>query len=321
MPSLKPQLPAHSLSSGSPPGGSPSGGSPSGGSPKNISPEIQGVFWMLASCVWFSIMATLVRLLAQDMEAFSIVFFRNVFALMLMLPWVMRHGKSALHTTKLPLHILRGCTGVIGMLLFFSALVQIPITQAVSLSFTVPLFTTIAAIFFLKEKVGWHRWGALIVGFSGTLIILRPGAGDFQLASLLVIAATVTWALSNVVIKKLTKTEYPQTMVFYMTLLMTPLSLPFALLEWQVPVGIQFVYLFGLGAVSNLAQLCLFRAYAKTDVSVVLPADFSRLIFTSILGYIFFAEILDMWTALGAMVILASTIYISRRESRIRKAA
>lgn len=274
---------------------------------------------MLCSCLCFSVMATLVRHISESMEAFNIVFYRNLFALALMMPRVAKYGKAAFHTQKLPLHILRGFTGVIGMLLFFSALSVVPITQAVSLSFTVPLFTTIAAIIFLNEKVGWHRWAALIVGFSGTLIILRPGVGEFQIASLLVIAATITWALSNVVIKKLTATEYPQTMVFYMTLLMTPLSFPFALIDFQIPSGDLWLYLLALGAVSNAAQLCLFKAYTKTEVSVVLPADFSRLIFTSILGYIFFNEILDAWTAVGATIILCSTIYINRRESRLKK--
>ena len=284
----------------------------------NHSNELQGIAWMLASCFWFATLSTLIRYLSADIHPFVMVFFRSVFALLLVLPWVLKHGKSAMKTSRFSLHMARSCTGLIGMLLFFSALSIIPLTQAISLSFTVPLFTTIAAILFLNEKVGWRRWGALVIGFAGALVIVRPTGHGFNSASLLVVAATCMWALSNISIKKLIETEYPQTMLFYMTLLTVPMSLPFALPYWQMPSLKEIGLLIVLGVASNFSQLCLFRAYSKTDVSVILPIDFSRLIFVAIMGAIFFGETIDLQTGIGAMIILTSTVYIARHEVRLK---
>lgn len=279
------------------------------------SDDVQGIGWMVVSCFWFAVLATLVRFLSAEMHAFTMVFFRSVVALSLMLPWVLKYGKNAIHTKRFPLHVSRSITGVLGMLLFFSGLAVIPMTQAIALSFTVPLFTTLAAIVFLNEKVGWHRWAAMAVGFAGALVILHPSSKKFEAASLLVVAATCMWALSNISIKKMVATENPRTMLFYMTFLAVPLSLPFALMHWHMPTGKEWLFLIALGAVSNISQLCLFRAYSKAEVSVILPVDFSRLIFVTILGTIFFNETVDWYTGLGALIILASTVYIVRREA------
>lgn len=286
---------------------------------KGLSPEMQGILWMLSSCFWFSVMAVTIRYLSIYLHPFALLFYRNLFALLLMLPILMQAGGSAFFTTRLKTHFWRGLLGVIGMLLFIIALAKIPTTRAIALSFTAPLFTTIAAMIFLKEKVGIHRWAALVVGFMGTLVILRPGFAVFDYMSLIMIAATTIWALSGVFIKKLSETELPQTMVFYLTLLSIPLSFPLLLLQWQVPSLHDVIGLMGLGMVSNIAQYSMFRAYAKTQVTILMPVDFSRLIFVTVLSYFIFGEVLDMWTAIGAMIIILSSVYISRREARIRK--
>lgn len=286
---------------------------------QGLTPEFQGISWMLASCFFFALMAVQVRYLSATFNPFPMVFFRNVFALLIITPVLIHAGPSTFYTARLKEHFWRGGFGVVGMLLCMLGFAAIPTTHAVALSFTAPLFTTIAAMVFLKETVGIHRWLALLVGFCGTLIILRPGVGVFDYMSLLMIAATSVWAISGVLVKRLSETEHPRTMVFYLTLLSIPLSFPMLLVHPQLPNWHEVMQFIALGAVSNLGQYCMFHAYGRTDVTIVLPFDFSRLIFVTILSYFMFGEILDVWTAVGSIIIVFSSVYISRREAWRRR--
>lgn len=280
---------------------------------------VRGCLWMLAACFWFAVMTCLVRHISTEVHPFEMVFFRNVFSLLFLLPWAFSQGYEKLKTPRFKLHVYRGITGVVGMWMWFYALSKVELNHAVALSFTVPLITTLLAILFLHEKVGWHRWLALFIGFSGTLVILRPGAETIEFASLLVIATTCVWSVSNVLVKKMTQNDEPKLIVFYMTLVMLPLSLPIALTVWEWPDWQSLLWLLLLGYASNQAQLYMSRAYALTDISVVLPIDFTRLIFVSVFSYVVFNEILDMATLIGALIIFLSSVYIVERESKIKR--
>lgn len=284
-----------------------------------LSNEMQGILLMLKACFWFAIMASIIRHVSQTMPPFEMVFFRNVFSVVCILPWAWKFGFKNIRTKRIKLYLMRTISGVAGMTMLFYSISIIPLTQTIALTFTVPIFTTILAIFFLNERVGWHRWAAIIVGFIGVLIIVRPGAEAFHYGSLLVIATTCCWSVSNILVKKLTDTDDSKTIVFLMMLFMTPFSLPLALTVWQAPTLIEICWLFALGWISNQAQFAMTSAYSKTDINVVLPFDFSRLVFISIIAYIFFGEIIDIYTAIGAFIIFASSVYVARVERRRRK--
>jgi len=202
---------------------------------------------------------------------------------------------------------------------FFYSISIIPLTDAIALTFAVPLITTFLASIFLGEKVGIHRWMALFIGFLGVIVIVRPGHSGFQSASLIVLVATISWSISNILIKKLSHTDHPRAMVFIMMLIMTPLTLPGALYVWQPPHINEIMWLILLGLFTNEAQFCMNKAYKNSEMSVVMPLDFSRLIFTTIFAYLFFAEIIDIWTLLGSLIIFSSSIYIANREARMRR--
>lgn len=274
---------------------------------------------MISGAFWFTVMTAIVRHLSVSMHPFQVVLFRNGFALLFMVPWLLRVGVYTLNTKRIWLYLWRGFNGFAAMLVWFYALALIPLPTAISLSFTAPLFTVLAAIIFLKEQVGFHRWLALIIGFCGTIVILRPGAEGFQSVSLLVLIASSLWAVSNIIIKRLTKTESPQTIVFYMTLVMTPISIPFAMMHWQPLTWTQYAWLLLLGAVSNMAQISISHAYGKADMSILQPFDFFRLIFASVIAYFAFHEVVDQWTLVGAVIIMSSTIYITHREAQLKK--
>lgn len=283
-------------------------------------PEIEGILWLIISCFWFSVMATLIRHISEEMSTMQMVFFRSTFAVLLMLPWAFKHGLRNIRPKKWNLYIYRSFSGLAGVFLLFYGLSVIPLAQAISLTFTAPLITALLAIIFLGEKVRLQSWLAMMVGFSGVLVILRPGGDTFQLASFTMILATVSWSVSSILVKKLTATEHPRSIVFVATTMMIPLSLPMALMVWQMPTAEQMLWLFVLAWVTNQAQFALTHAYAATDVSVVLPFDFCRLIFISILAYVFFGEVIDVWTAMGAVIILSSSVYIARKSSKTKQA-
>lgn len=275
----------------------------------------RGALWMVFSCATFACMAAIIRHLSAELSPLEIVFFRNLFGLLVLLPWLAREGLGGVRTRKLPLYVARSIVGLTAMFAWFSALGMMPLADAVALNFTVPLFAIIASILLLHERVGIHRWSATLVGFAGTVVILRPGVTEFSLGAAFALGSAAGFALSMALIKILSRTESPATIVFYQGLIMTPLSLIPALLVWQTPSWVELAWLLGLGALATAAHLGLARAFSIAEASSIVPIDFVRLPFAAAFGYFLFGEAVDLWTWVGAAIIIASTVYIARRES------
>jgi drug/metabolite transporter (DMT)-like permease len=280
---------------------------------------VQGALFMTAAAFCFSVMNVLVRLAAEEMAPLQIAFFRNFFALFFLLPWLFRAGLGSLRTTRIKLHLLRSLFALGTMITWFSALALLPLNEAVALNFTVPLFATAGAALILGEVVRARRWTATVVGFLGTLIILRPGFIEVTPAMALPVVAALTMACATLTVKSLSRSESAATIVIYMTLFLTPLSLIPALFVWQWPDWQMLGYLIGLGGSGTLAHLLLTMAYSKADASAVIPFDYARLPFVAVIAFLLFGEVPDLWTWLGAAVIAASAIYIARREAQVAK--
>lgn len=283
-----------------------------------IKPDLHGIALMIVSCFWAAMMVSIIRYLSKDLHALLIVFFRNFFSFILLLPWLMQSGIKTLKTKKIKLYLSRAVIGLGAMMCWFYALSLVPVSEATALSFTTPLFTALGAIFILKEKYNTARILALIVGFIGAIIILKPGFKNFDPNSLFVIATATFWAFSSMLIKTLSKTEVPQVIVFYMVSIMSVLSIPLALIFWKTPDLNQFLWLIALGFVANQFQITLSRAYAKSDLTLLMPFDFARLIFVSIIAYFAFNEIVEITSIIGTVIILLSSIYVLRHERKSR---
>jgi len=286
--------------------------------------SLRGALWMLAAGSMFSCMALLVRMAAKDIHPLEVVFFRNAIALMFMLPWLARIGFSGMRTTRLPLHAWRAAIGLAAMACWFTAMALMPLAEATALGFTTPLFATIGAVLFLGETVRARRWTAIAVGFIGTLIITRPGAEALSWPALLAISSAVFVASSSLCVKALSRTEAPNTMVLYMALLMTPIAFIPAAFVWSWPSLETWGWLLLLGFCATAGHLASTRAFAAADASAVMPYDYARLPFVALIAFVAFGEVPQIWTWVGAAVIVASTIYISRREAmaaRERRAA
>jgi drug/metabolite transporter (DMT)-like permease len=270
---------------------------------------------MVGSAAAFSLMNICVRLLSAQMHTTVIVFWRNLFALLLMLPWVLR-SKGMLRTNRIGGHLWRAIIGNFGMQSWFYCLATLPLTQATALSFTAPLFTTLFAVLILRERADKYRWLALLGGFIGVLIVVRPGLLSFNLASLLVLGTASLWAVVGMQLKSLSRTEPSLRIVFYMAGFMVLFSLPVALPHWIWPTTPQCLLLLAAAAASTAAQLLLVKAYSLTDIVKLVPFDFTRLIFTAMLSYIIFGENSSPATWLGAGIIIASAVLIAKRDAK-----
>lgn len=276
---------------------------------------------MFTSAAAFAVMMALVRLVSGEIHPFEAAFFRNALGLVFLAPWLMANGIGVLHVGRLPVHLLRAGFGLCAMLLLFTALSRLPLAEATALTFTAPLFATIGAAVVLGERVRRRRWIATCVGFLGALIVLRPGAAVINPASFIALSAAVFIAAAMLSIKSLSKTEHPNAIVLIMGLLMTPASLVPAAFVWTWPSMETWGWLILMGFAATVGQVCLTRAFAAAEASAVLPLDFSRLVFVSLLGYLMFAEMPDRWTLVGASLIVAATVYIAHREASLARKA
>ncbi|MES2984465.1 MAG: DMT family transporter [Pseudomonadota bacterium] len=277
-------------------------------------PQLAAIGFMLISTTGFSAMSVGVRLAADELDPTLIVTLRNFLTLMLLMPFALRHNAALIRTTRLKAHAWRGCLGSIGMIAWTYCLTIMPLAHATALSFTAPLFSTLFAIMFLKEHADKARWLAIIAGFFGTLVILRPSLAGFQWNELLVMFATSAWAITGMFVKSLSRTEPALRMVFYMNLFMFLMALPFGLMHWQAPTAHAWLVLLVIAICSIIMHFSMARAYALAPVVTLMPFDFTRLISSSLFAYFLFGETSDALTWLGAAIIVASAVAVARRD-------
>ena len=284
-------------------------------------PPMRAAWLMLGSTLSFGFMALAIRYATAYVPTQEVAFFRNAFGLVALLPMLLRPGRAPLKTQQLPRYFLRSAIGLASMLCAFWALGHLPMAQAVSLSYSTPLFVTIAAVLWLGETVRVRRWAAVIIGFIGVLVIVRPGTGSFSAGSLVAVAAAVLSSVVAIQIKQLTRVDSADTVVFYTYVFWVPLSLIPALFVWQWPTGIAWVWLALTGVMGTLGQLLWTRALRLGEVSALTPISFMQLPLVSVMAWLLFGEALDRWTVIGALIILGSNAYIAHREAVLARRA
>lgn len=282
---------------------------------------LRAALLMFGSAMAFGLMAIAIRLATTHVPTQEVAFFRNAFGLLALLPMLLRPGHAPLRTRQLPRYLLRSAIGLASMLCGFWALGHLPLSQAVSLSYSTPLFVTIAAVLWLGETVRVRRWAAVIAGFIGVLVIVRPGSHGFQAGSLVAVSAAMLGALVSIQIKQLTRIDGPDTVVFYTYVFWVPLSLLPALFVWTWPTGIAWLWLGATGILGTIGQLLWTRALRLGEVSALTPISFTQLPLVVALGWLLFGETLDRWTLLGAAIILAANAYIAHREAVLARRA
>ena len=280
-----------------------------------ISAPVLGAFYMVLSAFCFAITAGLLRYATREVHPFEAAFLRSFSGLIFMLPLVMRGGLAGISIKRPRLHILRGIISGIGTLMWSSALAVLPVGEAVALNFTAPLFATMLAPFVLHEVVRARRWTACFLGFTGVLIMLRPGLEVISVGALLSIGSAATIACNMLIIRIISQEDNARTVVFTFSVFTSLVTLLPALFVWETPSWEMLVVLVVCGLLATLAHLLLTRAMSIAEMSAIAPLDFVRLLFAAGIGFIWFSEIPDIWTAIGAIVITSSAVYVARREA------
>lgn len=284
----------------------------------NLSATHRGMAFMVLSALVFMMMNGVTRHLSDDLHPFEVGFFRSLFGLMFFLPLLVRQRFLPLRTRRVGLHLLRGGVHAASMLMFFLALKHTPLAKLAALFFVTPLFGTVLAILILKETIRLRRVSALAIGFTGMLIIVQPGTDALDFGAMLVLGAAVFASFAVVLIKRLTTTESSVTMTIYSGLVTTPVAFIAAVPVWHTPTAEQLAWMVIIGCLGSIGQLSMVRALALAEATVVLPLDFTKLIWSALIGYFFFAEVPGVATWIGGAMIFTATIYIAHRERQIR---
>ena len=276
---------------------------------------MRGACWMTVSAFGYAASIAIVHHVVQELHFMQVVFLRNVFGLAFMAPWLFRVGLSALKTSRLHMHVVRGATSALNVWLLFAALWLAPVADTAAITFMMPIIASLFAVLFLKEKTTASRWLAVCLGFAGALIVIRPGMAGFNFGLLLALGSAISGAAVAILIKTLIRYDSADTIAFYLFVSHTIFSLGPALYYWINPTISQLGWGVALGYLGTLIQRNFNRAMGVADATVVLPFNFTRLKWAALFGWVFFSEIPDPWTWVGGSVIFAASIWLTRLAS------
>ena len=228
-------------------------------------------------------------------------------------------GVAALKTNRLKHHLMRSAVGVFAPALFFLSLKYIPLADAVAVSFSATFLMTIGSVIFLGERVGFHRWSAVFIGFIGVAIALRPGTSAFNPASLLVLCAAIAYASILISGRWMSKTESSLQLIFYFTFCNACICSVFTLITWPNfwrPLSVQEIFaIIGISAIALSGYFCVTRAFTNAPISAIAPIEYTALFWAVLFGYLVWGDIPDQWVWLGIVIILCAGLYIGYRES------
>jgi drug/metabolite transporter (DMT)-like permease len=283
-------------------------------------PNMRGLLLMTVSVGLATGTHAVIRHLGSDMPSEEVVVIRHAFALAALAPFIWRTGvRRTLRVRRPRVMVVRGMIGGVNALAWYKGLTLIPFVVATSLNFCAALFVTVGAVLFLGEKAGVRRWTAVAVGFLGALIILRPGVEVITPGALLVLGSAVLSGASLLLMKLLTRTEAPITIVTYMYLFRIGIALAPASLGWVWPSLEDLAWFALIGVVSSGTNLAQVHAFKMADATLLAPVRFTRLIWATLIGLFAFGEVPDLWTCVGALVIGGSISYIAWREATLKK--
>lgn len=281
---------------------------------------LAGILWVTLAMILFAALAAASKVAIQlGYDPLQVVFMRNAAALALLLPLLGTRGLDLVRSKSMNLYGVRVLISLVSMTAWFYALSLIPMGEITAIGFLSPIFGSVAAIVFLGEKVRLRRWSAILIGFAGAMIMLRPGHAPLGVGQLCALVSALSGGVIAVLLKRLSNADEPEKIVFITTAMMTPMSLLPAVFVWKWP-GLDVVPVLTVIAVTGvLGHVALMRGFAAIDASLVLTFEFSRLPFVVGIGYVMFGELIDMWTWIGAAVVMGSAAYIAHREAKVRR--
>jgi len=284
-----------------------------------MSKNIFAITLIFISIFFGTTMGTLMRLALNDLNLYTAGFLRFFLGFIIVFPYILKTKFKVYQTPNFKIHLIRSSLNLPAMLLGFLALTLVPLEKISALHFIVPFIVTILAVIFLKEKIRLYRISALIIGFIGMLVILRPGIIDISIGIQMSLISSFIWAVVIVITKKLTEDDSAITILTYQYTFMTILSLFTVIFFWQTPSLISLFYLLLAAISGTILHIALNHAYKLVDVSMTQPFSFIGLIIASFYGYFIFNEKPDLYTWIGALIIFVGVILITIREIQLNK--
>ncbi len=286
-----------------------------------LPPNVRGILWLVMGTLAFSINDLFVKSLGKSMSPFQMAFFRYGIGFLIMAPVFMRMGAVGLKTSRPSIHGARLVIACIAQVGVYTTVVYLPLADATALAFSRILFTTIVAVIVLREVVSGGRWTATFAGFVGVIIMVRPG-GEVDPIVFVAIGSACTFAVANVMIRLMSTTEPPNRILFYYQAGGIAVFLIPTILLWQSPPDIvSWLMALAIGILTAVGMIGFIRGFAVGEASVIGPTEYIRLIFAAAFGLLIFGEVPDVWTIVGALIIVACTSFIARMEAARKRPA
>lgn len=280
---------------------------------------LRGIAWMLATGLLFVCVTGIVRHVGSGMSPVQAAFIRYGVGTLFLLPVMVRGRLLTSRPRRIGVHLTRGLVHGIGVMLWFYAMSRIPIAEVTALGFTAPIFITIGAALFLGERLRLRRITAVLLGFAGAVVILRPGLTVVDPGSWAQLMAAPLFATSMILAKKLTDSEPSGVIVAYLSIGVTLVLMPFALWVWRTPTPEELFWLVVVASVATLGHFTMTQAYRSAEITVTQPVSFLQLVWATLLGLYVFGERPDIYTWIGGAIIVTSATYIAHREARLRR--
>ena len=279
---------------------------------------IKAIIFMIIGGISITVMQASVKLLSGSMHPFVITFFRAFLVLFILSPALFFYGKKVFSTSSFRLQAIRGAIGGGGMLCVFTGLSMISLAEATTLLFTTPIFATLLSVLFLSERVGIRRWIAIILGFIGILVVMRPEV-SIGIGYALLLCAAITWSISILIAKELTEKDSIISITFWQAIGCVPIAFTASIFVWEWPNIEQTLWLFAIAGLGTVGHALLYASLKLGRVSFILPLDYIRIVWSSVLGFVLFGYLPTFQLYVGSMMIIGAAAFISYREMKIAK--
>ena len=277
--------------------------------------NLLGCLWMVAGGLLFVAVTVLVRYLGSDMPAVEAAFIRYLVGVVILLPMIWRMRWRGLRRASLGLYFSRGLVHGAAVMLWFYAMARIPLAEVTAIGFSTPVFTALGAVLIFREQIKARRMFAIVAGFIGTLIILRPGFQVIESGSLAQLVAALGFAGSFLLAKQLTRSEDSGDILVWLTIFCTLALMPGAIAVWRTPTPGEVGWLALVAVFATAGHYALTRAIAYAPLTVTQPLSFLQLVWAILFGYWLFEEIPDVWVVGGGVIIIAAVSYLAHREA------
>lgn len=282
----------------------------------NQSDNVKGALILMLAAFGFSLMVALIKLVGERLPVTQILFVRQLGMTIMLAPVLFKTFPESLKTTQLPLQMARVFLALMAMLFGFTAVVNMPLADATAIAFAKSFFVTIFAVLILKETVGLYRWSAVVVGFLGVLVMLRPGGAGFSSYGLMAVGAAGCAGMVMVIIRLLSRTDSASTILAFQAIGVGLIMAIPAFMQWVTPSLTEWGLLAAIAFVSYFAQKANIYAFSYGEASMLASLDYVRLIYATVIGWFLFAELPSVSTWIGAAIIVMASIFTVHRESR-----